>query len=173
MRLIETLRNRRSRSLCQAAWYREQMHFDLSKRTFGFTLCVLASLIYGTPLRAQEAKVDNPKETFTGSPPAVFMHFFLACPVDKACSRTEPFRVDPVPKGCCVLTVTNGDGHGTDEVSTYEVFLNGHRVLATGKAQNAQASVRVLQDNTLNVVLVGKPHSKVFVLIAYDPRESK
>src|SRR5436190_18836412 len=109
------------------------MHFDPSKCTLGFTLCVFACLISATPLRAQEAKMDNPKQTFTGYPPAVYMHFFLACPGDKPCTRTENFRVDPIPKGCCVLTVTNGDGRGTDEVSSYEAFLNGQRVLPTGK----------------------------------------
>jgi hypothetical protein len=72
-----------------------------------------------------------------------------------------------------MLTVTNGDGRGTDEVSSYEVFLNGQRVLPTGKAGNAQAAVKVLQDNTLKVVLRGGPQSKVFILIAYDSRESK
>ena len=117
--------------------------------------------------------MDNPKQTFTGYPPAVYMHFFLACPGDKPCTRTENFRVDPIPKGCCVLTVTNGDGRGTDEVSSYEAFLNGQRVLPTGKARSAQAAVKVMKDNTLKVVLVGGPHSKVFILIAYDPRESK
>ena len=120
-----------------------------------------------------ERKLDNPKQTFAGYPPAVYMQFFAACPGDKPCSRTENFRVDPVPKGCCVLTVTNGDGRGTDEVSSYEVFLNGQQVLPTGKDRNAEEAVNILQDNTLKVVLDGGPHSKVFVLIAYDPRESK
>ena len=120
-----------------------------------------------------ETKIDNPKQTFTGYPPAVYMQSFAACPGDKPCSQAENFRVDPVPKGCCVLTVTNGDGRGTDEVSSYEVFLNGQQALPTGKARNAEAAVKVLQDNSLKVVLDGGPRSKVFVLIAYDPRESK
>jgi hypothetical protein len=149
------------------------MHFDLSRRSLGFALCVVACLISAMPLHAQEAKTGNPKQTFTGYPPAVYMHFFLACPGDNPCTQTENFRVDPVPKGCCVLTATNGDGRGTDEVSSYEVFLNGQRVLPMGKARNAQAAVKVLQDNTLKVVLTGGTHSKVFILIAYDRRESK
>jgi hypothetical protein len=82
-------------------------------------------------------------------------------------TRAEDFRVDPVPNGCCVLTVTNGDGRGTDEVRSYQVFLNGQQVLPTGKARNAQAAVKVLRENTLKVVLAGGPHSKVFILIAY------
>ena len=73
-------------------------------------------------------------------------------------------------EGCCVLTVTNGDGRGTDEVSTYLVFLNGKRVLAAGQAQHSSAVVKVHQDNTLKVVLTGEPYSKVFIQIAYDPR---
>jgi hypothetical protein len=126
-----------------------------------------------TPLRAQDAKMDNPKPAFTGYPPAVYKHFFIACPGDKPCIRKENFHVDRVPKGCCVLTVTNGDGRGTDEVSSYEVFLNGRRVAPIGETRNAQAAVKVQQDNTLRVVLVGGPHSKVFILVGYDPRESK
>jgi hypothetical protein len=149
------------------------MRFELSRRSLGFTLCVVACLISVMPLHAQNAKTDNPKQAFTGYPPAVYMHVFLACPGDKPCTQTENIRVDPMPKGCCALTVTNGDGQGTDEVSSYEVFLNGQRVLPTGKARNAQAEVKVLQDNILKVTLMGGPHSKVFILIAYDPRESK
>lgn len=158
-----------SASVC----YRGRMHFDLSRRSLGFTLCVVACLIGAMPCHAQEAKTDNPKQPFTGYPPAVYMHFFFACPGDSPCTQTENFRVDPMPKGCCLLAVTNGDGRGTDEVSGYEVFLNGQRVIPTGKARNAQATVKVLQDNTLKVALTGGPHSKAFVLIAYDPRESK
>ena len=149
------------------------MDFDLSRRSLGFTLCVFACLVGAAPLHAQETKTDNPRQTFTGYPPAVYMRFFVGCPADDPCTRTENFRVDPLPKDCCVLTVTNGDGRGTDEVSSYEVFLNGLRVLPIGKARNAQAAVKVLQDNTLKVVLRGEPHSKVFILMAYDPRESK
>jgi hypothetical protein len=115
----------------------------------------------------------DPKQTITGYPPAVYMKFFLACPGGRPCTRTEDFRVDPVPKGCCMLTITNGDGRGTDEVRSYEVFLNAQRVLLHGQARNAQAAVKILQDNTLKVVLIGEPHSKVFILIAYNPRESK
>jgi hypothetical protein len=149
------------------------VHFELSKRPIGFILRVFPCLISTAFLLAQEAQTDNPKQTFSGYPPAVYMHSFPACPGDKPCTRTEDFRVDPVPKGCCVLTAANGDGRGTDEVSSYEVFLNGRRVLPTSKARNAQAAVKVLQDNTMKVVLIGGPHSKVFILVAYDPREPK
>jgi hypothetical protein len=148
------------------------MHFDLSTRSLKFTLCVFACLISAMPLHAQEAKTDGPKQPFTLYPPSLYMQVFLACP-GNSCTRTENFRVDPMPKGCCVLTVTNGDGRGTDEVSSYEVFLNGQRVLPTDKARNDQAPVKVLQDNSLRVVLTGGPHSKVFILIAYDPPQSK
>ncbi|MGA9544469.1 MAG: hypothetical protein WBQ85_12925, partial [Candidatus Sulfotelmatobacter sp.] len=58
-------------------------------------------------------------------------------------------------------------------VSSYEVFLNGERVLPPGRGRNAQAAVKVPKDNTLKVILTGGPHSKVFILVAYDPRESK
>jgi hypothetical protein len=149
------------------------MHFGLSKRAIGFILCVFVCLVSKAPVRAQETKMDNAKQKFTGYPPAVYMHFFLACPGDKPCTQTEDFRVDPVPKDCCVLIVANGDGQGTDEVSSYEVFLNGQRVLPPGRARSAQATVNVLKDNTLKVILTGGPHSKVFILFAYDSRESR
>jgi hypothetical protein len=65
------------------------------------------------------------------------------------------------------LIVTNGDGQGTDEVRSYEVFLNGERVVPTDHSRNTQAAVKLRATNTLKVVLSGAPHSKVFVLFAY------
>ena len=153
--------------------YRGRMHPDQSKATIRFILCVFACLISTATIRAQETKTDNPKQSFTGYPPTVYIHFFLACPGNKLCTQSDDFHVDPVPKGCCLLTVRNGDGRGTDEVSSYEVFLNGQRALPSGKARNAQTAVKVLQDNTLKVALIGGPHSKVLILLANDPRESK
>jgi hypothetical protein len=147
------------------------MHFDPSKRGAGFVLCVVVCLVSAVPLRAQVTNKAN--QDVSGYPPAVYMHSFSACPGDKPCTQTEDFRVDPVPNGCCLLTVTNGDGRGADEVSSYEVFLNGQRVLPVGRARNAQAAVKVPKVNTLKVILTGGPHSKVFILVAYDPRESK
>jgi hypothetical protein len=119
-------------------------------------------------LTAQEASVAHPQQ-YTGYPPSVYMHSFLACFSDKPCTRTDSFRVDSVPNGCCILTVTNGDGRGTDEAHSYEVFLNGKSVVPVDHSPNAQAAVKVLRSNTLKVILAGKPFSKVFVLIAYDP----
>jgi len=151
------------------------MHSELSRSApsrVGLFLSAFACLLVGV-CQARETGGEGQKQAFTGYPPAVYMQFFLACPGDKPCTRTGNFRVDPVPKGCCVLALTNGDGRGEDEVSSYEIFLNGQRVLPVGHARNAQASVSVLRDNTLKVVLTGEPHSKVFILIAYDPRESK
>jgi general secretion pathway protein G len=115
----------------------------------------------------------KPQQGFTLYPPSVYMQFFLACSSDAPCTRTDVFRVDPVPGGCCILTVTNGDGRGTDEAHSYEVFLNGDRVIPTDHARNAQAPVKILQSNTLKVIVSGPPHSKLFILIAYDPRKSK
>lgn len=71
------------------------------------------------------------------------------------------------------MIVTNGDGRGTDEVRTYELFLNGERVVPTDHSRTAQATVKLRPDNTLKVTLNGSPHSKIFVLLAYDPRQSK
>jgi hypothetical protein len=81
----------------------------------------------------------------------------------------EEFRVDPVPTGCCILTVTNGSGQGKDEVSSFKVFLNGKRVVFQS-SPNAQAKVTLQTSNRIKVILTGEPNSKVFVLFAYDPR---
>jgi hypothetical protein len=101
------------------------------------------------------------------------MKFFPACSSDKPCTRTEDFRVDPLPKGCCILTVTNGNGLGKDEVRRFEVLLNGESVIPADHSPNAQATVTVQTSNTIKVILTGEPNSKVHVLIAYDPRQSK
>jgi hypothetical protein len=131
-------------------------------------VCIVTALA-----TAQEAKTDHPQPSFTGYPPSVYMQPFFGCSLDTPCTRTAEFRVDPVPNGCCILTVTNGDGRGTDEARRYEVFLNGRRVIPADHSRNAQAPVKVLPSNTLKVILTGEPSSKVFVLIAYDPRQSK
>ena len=100
------------------------------------------------------------------------MQFFQACSSDKPCTRTEDFRVDPVPKGCCILTVTNGNGQGKDEVRSFEVFLNGKSLVSSDHSPNAQATVAVQTNNKIKL-MTGEPSSKVFVLIAYDPRQSE
>jgi hypothetical protein len=121
----------------------------------------------------QRSVSDDPKRTFTGYPPAVYMQFFQPCSPDTPCTRTDDFHVDPLPKGCCVLLATNGDGQGKEEVRSYEVFLNGESVLSSSHARNASANVVVQMSNTIKVVLTGERTTKVFVLIAYDPRQSK
>lgn len=95
------------------------------------------------------------------------------CTSDGPCIQTDNFEVDPVPDAGFLLLVTNGDGRGTDEVASYEVFLNGERTIPTGHSQNAQAPANVMQHNTLKVMLTGKPRSKIFILIAYDARKTK
>jgi len=135
------------------------------------SLCALiAAPIYS--IAAQE-KAEQPMQGFAGYPPSVYMHPFLACVSDAPCAQTDKFHLDQVRTGCCVLIVTNGDGHGTDEVRSYEVFLNGERIVLTDHSRSAQASVKLRATNTLRVVLSGAPHSKVYVVFAYDPRRSK
>lgn len=124
------------------------------------------------PVAAQE-KAEQPMQGFTGYPPSVYMHPFLSCVSDAPCAQTDTFHLDQVPSSCCALIVTNGDGQGTDEVRSYEVFLNGEHVVSTDHSRSAQATVKLRATNTLKVVLSGAPHSKVFVLLAYDPRRSK
>jgi len=139
----------------------------------GCCLLLVASLcaLIAAPITAQE-KGEQP-QGFTFYPPSVYMHPFLACASDAPCAQTDKFHLDHVPTGCCILIVTNGDGKGTDEVRSYEVFLNGERVVPSDHSRSAQAAVKLLATNTLKVVLSGAPHSRVFVLLAYDPRRSK
>jgi hypothetical protein len=101
------------------------------------------------------------------------MQFFQACSSDKPCTRTEDFRVDPVPKGCCILTVANGNGQSKDGVGSFEVFLNGKSVVSSDHSPNAQATVAVQTNNNIKLILTGEPSSKLFVLISYDPRQSE
>jgi hypothetical protein len=153
-------------------WY---VHASVSHLTF-FAVSdvkILTDAANAARLAAQEATIAHPQQTFTGYPPSVYMGFFQACSADKPCTRTEDFRVDPVPKGCCVLIVTNGNGLGKDEVGSFEVSLNGKTVIPTDHSRNAQATVTVQTSNTIKLILTGEAASKVFVLIAYDPRQSK
>jgi hypothetical protein len=133
----------------------------------GFCL-VAATLVMG-----QDAGKGKPADNFTFSPPSVYMQFFRACSSDKPCTRMEDFRVDSVQKGCCILTVTNGNGLGKDEVRSFEVFLNGKSVVPSDHSRNARATVAVQTSNRIKVILTGEPSSKVLILIAYDPRQSK
>ncbi len=146
----------------------------LRRMRIGCCLLLVASLcaLIAAPITAQE-KGEQPMQGFTGYPPSVYMHPFLACVSDAPCAQTDKFHLDRVPTGCCVLIVTNGDGQGTDEVRSYEVFLNGERVVPTDNSRSAQATVKLRATNTLKVVLSGTPRSKVFVQVAYDPRQSK
>ncbi|HKU23855.1 MAG TPA: hypothetical protein VJQ54_00210 [Candidatus Sulfotelmatobacter sp.] len=140
----------------------------------GCCLLLVGSLcaINAAPIAAQE-RAEQPIHGFTGYPPSVYMHPFLACASDGPCAQTGKFDLDEVPRRCCVLIVTNGDGQGTDEVRSYEIFLNGKRVIPSDHSRSAQASVKLRTSNTIKVVLSGAPNSKVLVLLAYDPRPSK
>lgn len=132
-------------------------------------LCFVAA----TVVAGQDAGKDHAPQNFTFYPPSVYMRVFQACSSDKPCARTDDFRVDPMPKGCCILTVTNGNGLGKDEVGRFEVFLNGKSVVPADGSRNAQATVAVQTANRIKVILTGEPSSTVSVLIAYDPRQSK
>jgi hypothetical protein len=135
---------------------------------------VLAWLCACTPAPlASQQKANQSMQGFTGYPPSVYMRPFLACATDAPCTQMDKFHLDQVPTDCCVLIVTNGDGRGTDEVRSYEVFLNGERVVPSDHSRTAQVTVKLQPNNTLKVILKGGSHSKIFVLLAYDPRQSK
>lgn len=139
----------------------------------GWLLLVASLCVFiNAHITAQE-KAEQPRQEFAGYPNSVYMHQFLACVSDESCAQTDKFHLDRVPTGCCVLVVTNGDGHGADEVRSYEIYLNGDRVVPAGHSRNAQAAVKLRTTNLLKVVLIGAPHSKVLVLLAYDSRRPK
>ena len=68
---------------------------------------------------------------------------------------------------CCFVAEMKG------EVRSFEVFLNGKSVVSSDHSPNAQATVAVQTNNKIKLILTGEPSSKVFVLIAYDPRQSE
>jgi hypothetical protein len=147
--------------------YPHKMRF--SRLTTGWV--ALAFACAASPVACQEKA--KPMQRFTGYPPSVYMRPSLACADDAQCTQMDKFHLDQVPTGCCVLIVTNGDGRGADEVRNYEVFLNGERVVPSDHSRTAQVPVKLKVNNMLKVVLNGGSHSKVFVLLAYDPRQSK
>lgn len=106
----------------------------------GCCLLFVASLctFITAPIVAQE-RAEQP---ITGYPPSVYMRPFLACVSDAPCAHTDKFHLDQIPTGCYVLIVTNGDGQGTDEVRSYEVLLNGERVVPTDHSRSVQAVLR-------------------------------
>lgn len=64
--------------------------------------------------------------------------------------------------------VRNGDGRGTDEARSYEVFLNGDKVIPAHQSGNGEAHIKVLSRNALKVVLTGESFRKVFIEILCD-----
>jgi hypothetical protein len=132
-------------------------------------LIIVLLCLISPPFFATQKATEDSRQGFVGYPPSVYVEHFFPCLSDAPCTRTAKFKVDPAPDGC-ILTVTNGDGRGTDEVRSYEVILNGKRVLSAGHARNAQATVKLVRSNTLKVVFSGEPDSKIFVLVAYAPR---
>lgn len=165
-------RRRSMRELLVARPERRPVRFLRGRAFLSARPFVLPSLS-ATLLTAQQSAVDRPKQQTTFYPPSVYMQSFIACSSDGLCTRTENFRVDPLPNGCCTLTVTNGDGQRADEVRSYEVFLNGTKAISTDHSRFAKATVKLRLSNILKVILGGRPSSKVFVLVAYEPRQSK
>jgi hypothetical protein len=114
---------------------------------------------------------------WTAVPPSVYISQFRACSERKACDQTAEFSVARIPTGCCVLSLTNGNGKGGNEVRRYDVYLNGVHVVggeADGAASHyANANVKIRSHNSLRVVLFGPATSTVFVEISYDPRQPK
>jgi hypothetical protein len=96
---------------------------------------------------------------------SVYTQSFRACSADKPCTQTRKFRVASVRRGCCTLVVTNGDGRGANEVRRYRVFLNGRQVLPDTGEREADVPVKLRQQNSVKVVLLGEASSELSVSI--------
>jgi hypothetical protein len=97
-----------------------------------------------------------------------------SCTSHDAVTQTRTFRLDEVPKGCCVLKVINGK-RGKHMVERFRVVLNGKDVklrevkLPKGFAVQI-ADVDLSTENTIGVQLTGTPDAYVHVLISYTEK---
>ncbi len=109
-------------------------------------------------------------QQFTGMPPSVYIKMFKPCSPSKSCAITDDFAIEQIPPGCCVLSATNGDGRGVGEVQTYEVILNGRRVVPASHDWYRSAPITLRSKNTIKVILTGEPQTELWIFISYDPR---
>lgn len=119
---------------------------------------------------------DAPSPCFTRYPATVYVYMqaFQPCSSDVPCTRTDRFRLNPLPNRCCSLMEINGNGQFEDRVLSYEVFLNGKRIASVNRFESLNTlRFKVLRSNKLKVILTGEPSSKLFVLIGYYPPQSK
>lgn len=92
----------------------------------------------------------------------IYDHAFITCPSDRPCAVTDSFTVRDSVKDCCILAVTNGDGHGNDQVPSAEIVLNGKKQILD---KHAEAIASLRKKNTLSVILQGAPHAKLRIRI--------
>ena len=93
----------------------------------------------------------------------IYEQSFISCPSDRPCTVTDSFKVPDVPGNCCIMAVKNGDGHGSDQVRSARIYLNGDEEVLD---RRGQAIVYLRKRNILKVLLEGEPHSKVHIGIA-------
>jgi hypothetical protein len=99
-----------------------------------------------------------------------------SCMSHDAVTQTRTFRLDEVPKGCCVLKVINGN-RGKHTVERFRVVLNGKEVklieVKLPKSFAVQiAEVDLSTENTIGVQLSGTPDAFVHVLISYTGKRN-
>lgn len=103
--------------------------------------------------------------------PQLHSEVFAACPAEQRCSRTSTFHVKSVPPACCFLVaypVSDAGGRSTDDLSGYQVFLNGKEV---STSNGVRTRVMLRRSNALKVVLPRRSNTRICVLIFYDPSE--
>jgi len=115
-------------------------------------------------------QTDAQKKTFME--PLLYGNGFKACGPDAFCTRTVDFALKSIPNDCCVLEVFNGRSKDR-QVGSYEVFLNGDRIITPRNSEYASAAVRLSNQNNLKVVLKGEPQSGIMVMFAYAPPRPK
>lgn len=66
----------------------------------------------------------------------------------------------------------NGGGNKQRAVHSYEVYLNGDRVIPTATSEYSHATVKASTLNSVKVVLVGEPTASIMLVLSYDPQRS-
>ncbi len=118
---------------------------------------------------------SSSKAEFTSYPPMLYADRFSVCEAGSPCQQRRVIEtsvsVEEIPRRCCGLTVTNGDGAGHQSVRAFDIWFNGEKLRFTKPVPwQAIAPVHIRQQNSLKVALEGPADGVVWVMLSYDPR---
>jgi hypothetical protein len=103
----------------------------------------------------------------------ILIQKFPVCAEGSSCTsggtvtETKVFKLTKVPDGCCSLQVINGRG-GKHKVEAFRVVLNGKEVNLPSGDSLQIASVRLGNDNEVNVQLSGSTDAYIFIVVRYS-----